>query len=393
MKNKVIILSMLVMLVCITGCSSSTSSNLEEVAEYYYNSTLECKAFDEKIKYVLTPYNSLPITYVGNEYVLVTEENNVYLLNISQQYNSRDGNCKKIDKFTDDVMYESDVVYKSANKKILYNSDYKQIKFSSTDGVTKEEISGIDSFKLKILLKNNYSKTELLTENNYLVLKDDNNIYKATINYINIAIISISEDYDDNPLDIFLIPKDLYDGKLDVDFDAKDYVTHYTTGSGEKKYDADYKVIPYTDSYEWNFKGTNYVNNKYCSIYNLKYDDTEETYAIRSDATAQEYSIPFNKMTEEIVFSVPCDEKILDMNVSEDTLNGNKLDSPIADYILTDKSYYRYLLVDENCEEYLDTTCEYTFQKDEELSKIRNDILFRSNNVLLLKNGRLYYSA
>ena len=51
------------------------------------------------------------------------------------------------------------------------------------------------------------------------------------------------------------------------------------------------------------------------------------------------------------------------------------------------------MLVDETCQIYLDVPCTYEWKKDEELSKIRNDILYRDEQNLILSNGRVYFNS
>jgi len=108
---------------------------------------------------------------------------------------------------------------------------------------------------------------------------------------------------------------------------------------------------------------------------------------------------------EHIVYSVPSDEIILDFYFSTDAKIENRdgkifwrdtgnIEVDISrKYILTDKSYYRPKLINEECKKYLDVKCQYEWQKDDELSEIRNDILFRDSEYLILSNGRVFYNS
>lgn len=60
-------------------------------------------------------------------------------------------------------------------------------------------------------------------------------------------------------------------------------------------------------------------------------------------------------------------------------------------FILTNKYYYRYGVKDDKCYEYLDVPCEYGIYIDEDLSKIRNDIVYRDARTLILNDGTVYY--
>ena len=102
---------------------------------------------------------------------------------------------------------------------------------------------------------------------------------------------------------------------------------------------------------------------------------------------------------EEVIYSVPKDEKILDFYYSshafaKDCYGGLNVDDIEEDmgkkYIITDKAYYRPLLKDESCLKYQDVDCEYTWQKDEELTKIKDEILFRDESIIITKSGRIY---
>ena len=107
---------------------------------------------------------------------------------------------------------------------------------------------------------------------------------------------------------------------------------------------------------------------------------------------------------EKIIFSAPKNEKIIDFYYSSDAhankcigetyYEGEITNDMDEKYILTDKSYYRPLLVnEEECKKYADVECIYEWQKDEELSKFSNDILYRNDFVLITRNGRVYYNS
>ncbi|MBE6158437.1 MAG: hypothetical protein E7159_01270 [Firmicutes bacterium] len=102
---------------------------------------------------------------------------------------------------------------------------------------------------------------------------------------------------------------------------------------------------------------------------------------------------------EEVIYSVPKDETILDFYYSSKAYakgcyGGSSIDNIEEDigkkFIITDKAYYRPLLKDESCLKYQDVECEYTWKKDEELSKIKDNILYRDESIIITKSGRIY---
>lgn len=60
-------------------------------------------------------------------------------------------------------------------------------------------------------------------------------------------------------------------------------------------------------------------------------------------------------------------------------------------YVKTNKAYYRYMVKDDKCYEYLDIPCEYALIKDDELSEIVHDIVYRDSIMMILSNGRIFY--
>lgn len=303
-KNYIVIL--LFIMFMLTGCSSDTVNidKLTAVAEYQYDTTIQCEAFDKNIKY---------FNHGSNNNWIVTEDNDVYVYSTYERY-SNNSNCIKIaDKFDDDII-QVDFAYKSselgyyAGFKVYYNSRLQKVTVDTKNyQIERENLRYADSSELSAdtlaINSSEYLRYRKTISSTAFAINGDNNIYIMSLN--------------------------------------------------------------------------SYVNEEYI-----------------------DKSIIDN---EDIVFSVPDDEIILDFYFSSNAdirVKGYNLDTPESvqldagqKYILTDKSYYRPMLVDETCQIYLDVPCTYEWKKDEELSKIRNDILYRDEQNLILSNGRVYFNS
>ena len=148
----------------------------------------------------------------------------------------------------------------------------------------------------------------------------------------------------------------------------------------------------------------------------IKIQTTPSTLGIRGDNNiygfvlwnkkpASSYEYDYVLYNNSVIFSVAPDEVILDFYYTPNiyvSINGfienyygyNDEDierEKLKNFILTDKSFYRYKLVDEKCEQYIDIECSYELVRDDELSKYRNDILFWDPSMIITSDGRIYY--
>jgi len=284
-------------------------NNIDQIAEYKYDTTINCEAFDNEIKY-FNYYSNL------NRGWLVTENDDVYLFNLYELY-SNNTNCKKIDDKFDEISFvvrdiDGGFKYFNSNMQEIYIniSDYNGTVEASdvydrdnfVYGVYDSTNTDVRKTILTVLEENGYIKTQLAP--GPLGIKGDNKIYGFYLSNIG---------GNANFLDEFIIRNQT------VEFRA-DY--------GEKI--IDFYFTPNVDYY----------------------------YYGRSDS-----------------------------HYNEEKLNNYMFDN----FVLTDKGYYRYLLVDEDCEKYIDIECEYKLMKDEELTKFKDYILYRDELVLITKNGRVYW--
>ena len=306
-KNYIVIL--LFIMFMLTGCSSDTVNidKLTAVAEYQYDTTIQCEAFDKNIKY---------FNHGSNNNWIVTEDNDVYVYSTYERY-SNNSNCIKIaDKFDDDIIQVdtednwSVELGRYIGNTAYYNSNLQQVTVDTKNYQIERE-------KLSISVRTELSAdTTAINDSEYIRYRKPNVCTAFAINGDNnIYIMRLgSSTSGNNPLDKSIIEN------------------------------------------------------------------------------------------EEIVFSVPDDEIILDFYYSSDArakecYGGTSetygtIETDVGKkYILTDKSYYRPMLVDETCQIYLDVPCTYEWKKDEELSKIRNDILYRDEQNLILSNGRVYFNS
>lgn len=311
MKKKIFLsLFFIISFLIFTGCNNKknivnidvTSEKLNKIAEYKYDTTFKCDGLKKTIKYFNFGYNN---------YWFVTEDNDVYVYDISQLF-SNDTNCKKLDEKFDNIILKNHDFdrwngEKYAGNDVYYNSKFKKV--------------SVDLDTYSIIRKNVSQRTysELLAD---------------------LAAIK----------------------------------------------DSDYKKITKPNS---------------CTAFGIKNDNKIYMFKIISDVNYR----PIDKSIiseEEVVFSVPEDEIILDFYYSSNAYANHcyrgpqygKIEEDIdLKFIITDKAYYRPMLVDESCNKYIDVECRYEWRKDEDLSKIKDEILYRDSSTLITKTGRVYYNS
>ena len=280
---------------------------VDKIAEYKYDYTIKCEAFEKEIKY-FKYYND---THEG---WIVNTDNSVYKFNSYNLY-SNDTNCIKLDEQFPNVKqivrdFELGIT-------TYYNEEYQEIYISDDNSIGLIGDYENNALGYNSLLQQK-SKWDYLTENGYkkiqttqetLAIKGDNTIYGILLTNFNF------------------------------------------TGSGEPE--SPYRFYIYNET----------------PILTLDSDETIIDF----------YYTPNIRMW-------------LHGN-GEGHYNETKIENEKPNnFILTDKSYYRYKLVDDRCLKYIDIECAYELVKDEELTKYKDDILYRDEFMMIISNGRVFNS-
>lgn len=273
-----------------------TIDDIEQIAEYKYDKTIKCEAFNEDIKY---------FSYNGSTSWLVTDNNDIYIYNLYNLF-SNNTNCKKVnDKFP-----EVKNSWRNLNGNISYfDEKYKSISINIENNnaiinTLRYNLYFDESPKLEFEKLVEYGYTKVQHEPPTLGIKGDNNIYG------------------------FYLGKDMEQYRL---------------------------------------------YNKYEILINYE-------------------TIEFSVAEDEVIIDFYYTPNIYynDLGNLENYKNYNTEENMLNNFILTDKSYYRYQLLNESCKEYIDEKCEYKLMKDEELSKYKDYILYRDSSILITKNGRVF---
>ena len=280
---------------------------VDKIAEYKYDYTIKCEAFEKEIKY-FKYYND---THEG---WIVNTDNSVYKFNSYNLY-SNDTNCIKVDDHFSEI--KQIVRDFEDGTTTYYNEDYKKVGVRD-DGTWIEDFKYMTADRIESTLKQRKSLWSYLTENGYkkiqttpetLAIKGDNTIYGILLTNFNF------------------------------------------TGSGEPE--SPYRFYIYNET----------------PILTLDSDETIIDF----------YYTPNIRMW-------------LHGN-GEGHYNETKIENEKPNnFILTDKSYYRYKLVDDRCLKYIDIECAYELVKDEELTKYKDDILYRDEFMMIISNGRVFNS-
>ncbi|HIS12436.1 MAG TPA: membrane lipoprotein lipid attachment site-containing protein [Candidatus Onthocola stercoravium] len=286
----------------------------------------------------------------------------------------------------------------------------------SSDAVDIDELTAVVEYQYDTTIQceafdKNIKYFNYGSNNNWIVTEDnDVYVYSTYERYSNNSnCIKIADKFDDDIIQVdtednwsvelgrYIGNTTYYNSNLQqVTVDTKNYQIEREKLSISTSVELSADINAINDSEYIRYRKTNP-----CTAFAINGDNN--IYIMRMKSTTSGNN-PLDKSiidNEEVAFSVPDDETILDFYYSSDAAaegcyfeTSGTIETDVGKkYILTDKSYYRPMLVDETCQIYLDVPCTYEWKRDEELSKIRNDILYRDEQNLILSNGRVYFNS
>lgn len=330
MKKIILFLICGVMIISITGCQNSNNKNDNINSSIEDNGSINFKDKISEYAYYTTMKCDAfeEIKYFDNGW-FVSNNNDIYEYNIYQLY-SNDSNCKQTDeKLPDNIVF--------VDRKASWNS-------------------------------NNYS-----IDNKMAYISSDKKVY------------------------LF----DTQKKKLNTDIingTALRYTLRYSNNALVQNGYSKFHFLSRLSAY-----ATKHDNNIY--YVTLEFDDNINS---TEDATIT---------SEEIIFTLPQGEKIVDFyfdtsdvcaseagpgNCVRETnsqytneITGKKYGIPENNtemFIETEENYYRIMLANEECEKYIDVDCRYEWRKDKDITKIKEQILYRDDSYLITKDGRVYSS-
>ena len=331
------------------GCSKKNTTNIpikNTLAEYKYETTINCPALKNDIKYSS-----------GNWFV--TKDNDIYVYSIDGIY-TNNTNCMKLEEKFDDIAlvdYPDGLISDSSLAGTIIECD------NFTPGYEmyinkRGELVYVYATGLRIereVCRNRYNNSihslQLLLEQ------------FEQMGYSRIRLVGGEFPYKE-PIEFYLITKD------GDEYPLKTSGYHYV-----------------------------YATKNDNNIYFIKYRLTRFEL---NEPTDREIKI----LSEEVVYSIPKDEKIIDFYYSgyvpcnyfnddyysDEDYNNMCITGTEAwkKYIISDKAYYRPLLQNTECEKYLDIPCEYEWQRDDDISSIINNYVYIDNYMILTKDGKVY---
>lgn len=261
----------------------------------------------------------------------VTENNDVYEYNVFQLY-SNDLNCKKTSlKFPSDIIFtdwKNYFINSGLNNQMIYLDSNKNKIYYNVDN-KKIETDIVNGSKQRYVIKN---LLDTLSQNGYTKVH-----YRGTSSD---GYLVYATKGDNN----------IYRVDLNFDIYGEDNATIidenilFTLSNEEKILDFNFETLDYCTSFSVVDGGFGECVEERKSQYT-------------NEITGLKYGIPEN----------------------EPEL-----------FIETKDNYYRALISNEECEKYADVECVYAWKKDEDMTNIKNQIIYRDVNFLITKDWKVY---